>query len=233
MVNLSTSGPGAAHAFNALPNHPSLEKIKDPGSEQKINDELIQPGKDIAAKKLPLAQCVKLFDKQMTQIMNSWGDSEAGILTDALAKRPTEEMTPKELKDHIDAALADFKKEQARWRLEQWKEEQESDGKTVSAEDLEKQKQELKDQVDGWCDEEAKQIIRDVIEVPQVVIADTNWGGAKDQTLFVIAPDPISGELMMWRKEKFSGKMEPAGEEWTNASWSVLKDKTPPPPPTS
>ena len=58
---------------------------------------------------------------------------------------------------------------------------------------------------------------------PQIVLADTNWGDAEDHTFFVIAPDPISGEPMMWEKTDPPGTMEKLDGDWLQASWGLLK----------
>jgi hypothetical protein len=39
------------------------------------------------------------------------------------------------------------------------------------------------------------------------------------QILFVVAPDPSTGDLKMWKKDKFSGKLTPLGKNWEDANW--------------
>ena len=58
---------------------------------------------------------------------------------------------------------------------------------------------------------------------PQIVLADTNWGSAESHTFFVIAPDPVSGEPMMWQKTDPPGKMRKLGGKWLQASWGLLE----------
>jgi hypothetical protein len=57
---------------------------------------------------------------------------------------------------------------------------------------------------------------------PQIVLADTNWGDAETHTFFVVAPDPISGEPMMWEKTDPPGSMEKLDGDWLQASWGLL-----------
>jgi hypothetical protein len=57
------------------------------------------------------------------------------------------------------------------------------------------------------------------MDMPEIVVADSNWGGPEGQILFVVAPDPSTGDLKMWKKDKFSGKLTPLGKNWEDANW--------------
>lgn len=59
---------------------------------------------------------------------------------------------------------------------------------------------------------------------PQVVLADTNWGGGEDHTFFVVAPDPISGKPMLWQRTDPPGSMQLApSKDWIDREWQIMK----------
>jgi hypothetical protein len=62
------------------------------------------------------------------------------------------------------------------------------------------------------------------LNYPEFVLADTNWGDARGHTLLVVAPDPSSptGELRLWKKDAFTGKMTREDDKWVNNDWEHL-----------
>ena len=42
-----------------------------------------------------------------------------------------------------------------------------------------------------------------------------------NQQLFVIAPDPLTGEPRMWMKSVVGGKMSKVDEKWLTSDWYV------------
>ncbi|MFT7060716.1 MAG: hypothetical protein ACJASV_003240 [Pseudorhodobacter sp.] len=61
------------------------------------------------------------------------------------------------------------------------------------------------------------------IDVPEVVIGDVNWGGPEGQSLFIVAPDPVTGDLVLWEKDKFSGKIKLLDKNWADGPWDTVK----------
>ncbi|MFQ5622302.1 MAG: hypothetical protein ACE5FS_02800, partial [Paracoccaceae bacterium] len=223
MITIGTGGKNAQHAFNALPNHPSFNKIKDPDSDKKIKALLLDPGKKIASTKMPAARAGALFEKQIRKLSDGWGWRDGDLLTAALDKRPTEDMTPGELNKLIKSVLKDFEKKQVERRLADWKKEEEGKGHTVTTAKLDEKKVDLTKDVSTWVSGGIDQMLVAEFNPPEVVIADTNWGGPEDQKYFVIAPDPSTGELRMWEKGAFSGSMTPKGQNWIDGNWTKLE----------
>lgn len=221
---ISTRGTDANHAFNALPNHPSMDKIRDPDRDQKINDELIQPGRDIAAKKLPVAQAVRMYEDQLKAFMKGRPTEDRALIIDALKRRPTVEMTPGELKKKVTDELAAWRDDSARRRLDVWFTEENARLKADSQPEMapgekagylqwfkDDNEAELKKQMDT-------RLIKELAP-PEVVLADSNWGGPEGQVYFVAAPDPSTGELKIWEKTMPAGTMTPLGKNWAEANW--------------
>ncbi len=226
---IGTSGTNANHAFNGLPNHPSFDKLKDPNSGDKIKAELLDPGKKIATDKMPVAQAAALFDKQVEALVSEWGNPNDNALKDALKKRPDKEMTPKELSDHVKNATDKLRKAEAKKRAEAFikdaiaKGKTQSDGTPFGNGDL--------GWVTGWfesnlsenAEKKMDKMLLKEFKPPEVVIADSNWGGPDSQIYFVVAPDPKTGELRMYEKDGFSGEMTPIGDNWVDATWDRLE----------
>jgi hypothetical protein len=40
--------------------------------------------------------------------------------------------------------------------------------------------------------------------------------------LFVIAPDPTTGEPLMWQKKDPPGSLTPAGRQWVDDEWAHI-----------
>ncbi len=233
MISLSTNGredEGANHAFNGLPNHPSLDKIKPPNTDKKIEEELLKPGKEMASTELPTAQAAAMYDEMVKDILDSYRNEDRKAVADALSgKRPSESMTAGELKKHVNDLLEDFKKKKLEEDMEAWEKEKKKELKvdTLPASLVSKRKALLEKNIASKINKNVdKELIKN-FDPPEVVVADTNWGGDDSHVYFVIAPDPASGELKMWRKDKFSGEMSPAGDNWINSTWYEL-DGVPP-----
>ena len=57
----------------------------------------------------------------------------------------------------------------------------------------------------------------------EFVVADTNWGDAKERSLHVIAPDPTTGEAKLWKKKVPSGSMAPVPDDWLADKWQATQ----------
>jgi len=74
-----------------------------------------------------------------------------------------------------------------------------------------------------WISEEMQGELVAALPMPEIKIADTNWGDNESHTFFVMAPDPLTGELILWKKDEIKGTMVPAGDNWSDAKWDTLK----------
>lgn len=195
------------HSFNLTPNDPSLDKLKAGGKgkfAQNIKTELVDKGKAEAAKKMPIEQAVHLYktitDKLLDEVKGK--GTEMVMRSGIAANMPTAEMTPAEL----DAAVA----------------------KAVEVSNQRRAAAQTKpDEWAKWLKGQTENAVADALfedmDLPQVSFADTNWGDAESATLFVIAPDPRSGEPKMWMKTVPPGTMRPAGRKWLDANWELVK----------
>lgn len=220
MKLISTRGDNANHAFNALPGHPSQDKIRDPDSDAKIKRELIDPGKALASTKLPTDQAARMYDDQLRALLAGADADMRDILADAFKRRPIEPMTPGELKAKVETELAAYRAAEAQRRAKNW-----IAANRPSA-DAKLQKRVLDffvAQVDKGTSGDIQAALMQALPVPEVVIADTNWGGPEGQTFFVAAPDPVTGDLVMWKKDAFTGRMTPAGQNWEDSNWYEVK----------
>ena len=223
MELIGTSGPGAHHAFNAVPNHPSLDKIKDPGSAAKIQSELLDPGREISEKKMPAAKAGKLFETAIRKVSEDDYSEHHDLLSAALEKRPTEDMSPKELDAHIDTVMDDFKKAIAKDKADAWKAAEVAAGRAVSQAKYDAEQAKQKGLQDMRVDSATAGALASEIELPHVVVADTNWGDATRQLYYVFAPDPATGKIRMWEKNEFDGTLSPVGANWTDAAWNTIE----------
>jgi hypothetical protein len=220
LAPLGTTGTRANHAFNTMPNHPSLDKIKDPGSAGKIQKELVEPGQKIAGTKLPAAQAAKLFEEQVKALMEGQTDNMRLLLVAAMKNKPTSDMTPAEIQAKVAQEASAYRDAEAQLRADAYvaSDEPTADN-TRKAEIL----QFYKDQVEGGIKASAAIGLANAIPVPEVVVADSNWGGPEGQIYFVAAPDPVSGDLKMWKKDMPGGKLTPLGKNWEDAKWDTVK----------
>ena len=217
---------GKNHTFNLLPNDPSLAAIKDPDSDKKIKSVLLDPGAAMAAEVLPADKAGRTFDAAMEAVAGSRGmDAHAALVKTAMEKRPSTDMTTAQLNAHIDTVTDDLQKAVAKAKSDAWKKKETDKGKTVSTTDYNAKLAEEEANAKAGVADSAMVALVENFDVPDVVIADTNWGGNGDQKYFVVAPSPVTGELKLWEKEMPSGKLTPAHADWANGQWVDVKPK--------
>lgn len=223
MVSMGTTGKNASHAFNALPNDPSWDKIKPPNTEDKIQSELIEPGKKIADTELEKDKTVALYEARIKGLLGSWGRGDAAALAPALKKLPTEGMKPAELNTYLLAQTKDFRDAYSKRRADNSKAKAIKEGKPFTNADWTTDEAEWQKLSKGWIAEELMGELVDALPMPEIKIADTNWGDNEGHTYFVMSPDPLTGDLILWKKDEIKGTMEPAGDNWSDAKWDTLK----------
>ena len=220
MTLVSTRGEKANHAFNALPGHPSQDKIRDPDSDAKIEKELIEPGRTLASTRLPTDQTARIYDDQLRALLPGASADMRDLISEAFKRRPTEPMTPRELKTKVETELETYKAAKAQRRADDWIAKNRP---TANATQKRRVLDHFLKQVDSSTSEDIHAALMEALPVPEVVIADTNWGGPEGQVYFVAAPDPVSGELVMWRKDVVTGRMTLAGKNWEDCNWYEIK----------
>ena len=225
MTTVSTGGDNANHVFNLLPNDPSLDLIRDPDSAAKIQANLLDPGAAIASSEMPLGKVQSLYQAQIRQL-SSWAwehPAEQALLTQALARVPTTAMTPGALATLIDTETAAFRDAVTTRRADEWKAAEIAEGRTVDAAAYDARKAEIAEEEEDSVSQATAGTLADAFPLPEVVIADTNWGDGGSHTLFVIAPDPRTGELQLWKKDVVTGRLSIA-DDYQDANWRRMID---------
>jgi hypothetical protein len=216
MTMVATSG---MHSFNALPPEGEYKKLLTGDVDANIKSMLVDPGQKIATTKLPKDRAVYLFDKQMEAAVNRVKtDAEKDLIRAEFGARPTADMTPAELEAHIASKLDAAKAAVADRKAAEWAAKQDAppDAAALSA-----KKSELKTGQDELFKNIATRTMAEELGVPEFVVADPNWGSEGDHNLFVIAPDPLTGEPRMWQKSVMGGGLWPLGDDWLKANWRV------------
>lgn len=204
LVTVETVGK---HALNALPQDPSLAKLMAGGKDRvaaNVQAHLTDAGAALAATAIPVKQAQQLFDRQIAWLEKQVTRTSArnALKAGVQAHRPTAPVTPKALEDAITAATDSC-----------------LNLATAGRADPDAQKDEYK----GTMTAQNRNELMLELGVPQFVIADTNWGSQDDHTYFVVAPDPVSGEPTMWIKTVPPGTLSPAGRDWVDAKWHMVR----------
>ncbi|MQQ09341.1 hypothetical protein GFB49_12815 [Epibacterium sp. SM1979] len=205
MVTIRTVG---MHGFNALPNDPSLDKLKGKDKaeiEANVQKHLIEAGDALKDKKMEEGRAQYLFDQQIAAHRKGLSDPALIALLDAgaAAHRPTgDDTTPAQLNKAVEDAVEDYIDEKAKTYPDPAK-------------------------AGAWfkmkAAADAKSDMMKDLGAPEFVIADTNWGSAEDHTFFVIAPDPTTGEPQLWKKRVPPGTLTPATDDWAKAEWAAIQ----------
>ncbi|MEX0364774.1 MAG: hypothetical protein AB3N22_01810, partial [Ruegeria sp.] len=169
--------------------------------------------------KMPQDKAIHLFHKNLEMITGRITDPAHQALIDtAFAAKPTAPMTPGELEAHISTTLDPLKKALADADAAAWAATQTP---APSPADLTKKQTELKDKKDKAYKDSMRERLAQEFAVPEFVVADSNWGDESNHYLFVIAPDPLTGEVCMWQKSVIGGRMIRMEDKWLDARWDV------------
>lgn len=225
MVTIRTVG---MHGFNALPNDPSLATLKgkdDTETAAKVQTNLVDKGQALKDTDLSADRAVWLFDEAIRTESDGEKDTTLKelIATEAAKFRPTAAMKPAALTAAIDHALDAYHDKAAETQSNTWKGKEEAAGTTIDATALAKKKAEVKKGLADYARNAAKNALMKDMGAPEFVIADSNWGSSRDHTFFVIAPDPTTGEPLLWEKTEPPGSMRPAGREWVDKEWASIQ----------
>jgi hypothetical protein len=225
MATIRTVG---MHGFNALPNDPSLAALKgkdEAETNQKIQANLVDKGTALKNTDLSADRAAWLFDAAIKKEADAEKDATLRDLieTEAAKRRPTAAMKPAALTKAIDDSLEAYHDKAADGRGEKWKTDETAKGKTPAPADVTKKKAEIKKALKQAAENAAKDALLRNMDAPEFVIADSNWGGPLNHTFFVVAPDPTSGEPLLWEKTEPPGTMRPAGRDWVDHEWASIQ----------
>ena len=225
MVTIRTVGK---HGFNALPNDPSLAPLKgrdDTETAQKMQANLVDKAQAVKNTDLAADRAAWMFDEAIRKEAASEKDATLKdlIATEAAKHRPAAPMRPAALTVAIKQALDAYHDKAADTRANAWKTTEQSAGRAVDATALAKRRTNIKKELDDGTQLGAKNVLMKDMAVPEFVIADSNWGSALNHTFFVIAPDPTTGEVLLWTKAEPPGTMTPAGRDWVDKEWASIQ----------
>jgi len=223
MVSMGTTGTNANHAFNALPQDPSWDKIRPPNTEAKIQSELVEPGKKIANTEIEKEKTVALYEERIKALISSWGSTMKAQLVPALKKPPSKGMKPAELNTYLLEQTKAFRDEYSKVRADNTKADALAASKPFTQNDWDADEEKWQKASKRWIESALMGELVDALPMPEIKVADTNWGDNESHTFFVMSPDPITGELILWKKDEIKGTMVPAGDNWSDAKWDTLK----------
>ncbi len=224
MITLRTVG---MHGFNALPNHPSLDKLKGDTQTKRdkaMEDNLLKPGRDLRDTKVPVDKAVEMFMKELQPWLDGAKTPELKkAYTDGIAAhKPTAPVTPAELTAAVKAASKDANKIRGDKDAADWKKGKTDKGEVVSDTDFDKRKVEEAAAYEKVLTDKLTQRMMTDLGAPEFVIADTNWGSGADHRFFVIAPDPNTGDPVMWQKIVPPGSLIKVTRDWIDAEWAKI-----------
>lgn len=225
MATVDTSGQ---HSFNALPNDPSLDALKgadDAETAKKIKANLVDKGTAMKDTELSADRAGSLFDESIKQETGGIKDPALQkLVDDGVAKhRPKTAMKPADVTKAVQAALRAYNDKSADDDTSTWKAGEIAKGNAVKPEEEAKYRDDSRAALEAAAVNGAKNKLLKDLGGPQFVIADTNWGGPLNHTYFVIAPDPATGEPILWMKDDPPGTMTPAGRDWIDRPWQTFQ----------
>jgi hypothetical protein len=235
MFTVNTSGENAAHSFNATPNDPSLAPLKgatDAETAQKVKENLTDKGKALKDTDLPVDRAQYLFDQAITPVSEAEKKKPDAnpdwlkLLDDgSKAHRPTAAMKPKALDDAIQAALKPYQHAVSQKKADDWKHAEESatPPRPVAPAKLAEKLAEFEKAAATRSQKMTQASLAQNMAAPQFVVADSNWGDARSHTVFVVAPDPTTGEAKLWQRTDPPGSLWPMDKGWLNTHWDTVE----------
>ncbi len=215
------------HAFNALPNDPSMQALRDGGDiPGKIRRQLVEPGQQIAATTLTDEKAIEIM-REFFISLRHWDSagSRAGLINTAEQQGPGGAVAPPALKTRIISVCSAYLDALALQQANLWVSNEAAAGTVHTNAERDTKAATLRSSFSKALEGMASAAAVREIATPSVTIADSNWGDAAGKTLFVMAPDPMSGQLIMWSQSLPSGSMTPLGEKWVDAGWSEVRVK--------
>ena len=201
MITIRTVG---MHGFNALPNDPSLDKLKAGGKAkfaENVETHLKQPGEALRDTDLSAERAGWLFDQGAEAWLASAikdADFRKDLRAAIAAHRPTTGGKPADIDNAFRPA---------------------AQAAAALTSDAAKFEPIIYKGLSG----KAKGAMLREMGAPEFTVADTNWGSAEDHTFFVVAPDPTTGEPALWKKTVPPGTLSPTTDDWIEAEWAAIR----------
>ncbi len=225
-IPITTSGE-YNHALNLLPNHPSMDPFASPDPDkvaEAVEEKMLAPGRQVATAQMPLERVVFLFDREMQALVTNTEGPERDALKAAwAANAPTQPMTPREFADHLELATDAWADLKAQAGVDRWTARKTAAGTPpdAAAQAAEKAGRRTVIKAEMECALSSR-LIAD-FDLPEIVLADTNWGDPTAHVYFALAPDPLTGEPRLFKK------LDPPGlltwleddESWLAAKWNA------------
>jgi hypothetical protein len=211
------------HAFNALPNHPSMAALREGDYEDNIESMILAPGRDIAAREFSGDECNRLFAETVTALKKWDSSNPRQALMDAgLSSGIGEGLTPQATSNAIVAALRGYLDQLSLDEANAYQSREIAAGRACDNAARDAKQVEKRAVFVGVVQNFALNGILKATAPPVFTIADSNWGDATKDTFIVIAPDPLTGEARMWSQDIPSGQLAPLEEKWVDAEWTEV-----------
>ncbi|MEL6466558.1 MAG: hypothetical protein AAFQ58_16450 [Pseudomonadota bacterium] len=221
--NMTMIGTSGIHSFNAVPHTTEMQALMatPPGIDANIAA-FAREGQTLKnAPIAPLEKTVHLFEVQMKRVIATMPTPEiADMVRLNMLNVPTYPMTPQQLNDHIETQMANAHDAIAQRDAEAWKERRIAAGKPApSPARMANEKTRYETKSKQRQERAMGAALVEELGAPTVVIADSNWGDANDHNNFVIAPDPVSGDLKLFSQSVLTGELQMMGDDWLKADW--------------
>ncbi|WP_095587958.1 hypothetical protein [Actibacterium ureilyticum] len=209
------------HAFNGLPDHPSLAPLMQGDIEDNIEAQLLAPGREIAASQLTEAEVLTACRATIDSI-KSWDPSgrRRTMLENAIGNGVGADLTPQQVDTAIMAALQPYLTTLCLDQANVWRQQEIAAGRACTTADRDAHAASIRPQWEERISGGSVGGIAAAAAPPTVTVADTNWGDATQDVMFVMAPDPRTGELQLWKQYNPPGNLVPMGEDWVDAGWT-------------
>ncbi|MFL4471849.1 hypothetical protein ACERZ8_18920 [Tateyamaria armeniaca] len=185
------------HVFNAVPDHPSMQALKGETPEEtraNIQREVVDKAVTVRDTAMPLERVNYMFDNEMKRAVSRTSGRVKAALEKAWRDEvPTRAMTPPEFAAHLEQAMDPATDLAAQIKADQRQAKKTKKGQPMTQADVDAYKAEsIAIQKERRKEELTVRMVAD-LGLPEIVMADTNWGSPEDHHMFVIVPDPISG----------------------------------------
>lgn len=224
MVPIRSAG---IHAFNGLPDHPSLAPLLEGDVEDNIDRLLVEPGGEISRTSLPSAQVYEVFEAITGRMRRAEGDADRRRMLDGIiAGGPgIESGTPGEVVRRIEQALDPYLDRMTLERADAWRAQRLADGHECDEAARDRKRREIREEWDSRISSISVANIANGMSLPTFTFADSNWGDGTKDVNFVVAPNPVTGEAMLYQQDIPSGRLYPMGEDWIDTQWmEVVED---------
>lgn len=223
MVAIRTIG---IHSFNGLPDHPSLAPLLEGDIEDNIDEHLLEPGREMAANPVSEQTSQEIFRETVELLKARDSDRDRQrLMDDALRAGVADGLTPQALDDAIFAALDGYMTQLCLDRANNWRRSELAAGNACTEADRDSYAAGQRSDVESIVRNRSQRSMIEEMAPPAVTIADTNWGDATHDVHFVMAPDPRTGDLQLWKQYNPPGNLVPMGDNWVESGWAEIRSE--------